>query len=168
MILVKHLNKLPKLLMKHCNKDQDMKSDIKERWIAALESDKYKQTKSMLVNSYGHCCLGVLCELAVEDGIIEKIEEQEVDIIYDDDDFEVDEKLVFDFDGNPVMNYSFDHENEVLPKKVQEWAGLNNCDPLLYSEEFGTDSVKEVRCSTANDELKKSFKEIAQLIRDNL
>ena len=66
------------------------------------------------------------------------------------------------------MNYSFDHENEVLPKKVQEWAGLSNCDPLLYSEEFGSDSIKEVRCSTANDDLNKTFKEIAQLIRENL
>ena len=52
-----------------------MKEDIKNRWIDALKSGKYKQFDHRLKSGDGsaHCCLGVLCELAVEDGIIRTV-----------------------------------------------------------------------------------------------
>jgi hypothetical protein len=40
-----------------------MNSEIKERWIAALRSGRYNQTKHRLKDNHGHCCLGVLCEV---------------------------------------------------------------------------------------------------------
>lgn len=47
---------------------------IKE-WIAALRSGEYKQglgsLKHVAKGEIQHCCLGVLCELAVEKGIID-------------------------------------------------------------------------------------------------
>ena len=47
-----------------------MKANIKKRWIAALRSGKYQQTKGRLRRVRGgkitHCCLGVLGELYCE------------------------------------------------------------------------------------------------------
>ena len=46
-----------------------MKTDIADRWIAALRSGKYKQTRRQLretkasANEFSFCCLGVLCDL---------------------------------------------------------------------------------------------------------
>jgi hypothetical protein len=46
-----------------------MNPEIKKRWVDALRSGKYRQTRSALNDNGGYCCLGVLCELAVEDGV---------------------------------------------------------------------------------------------------
>ncbi len=42
-----------------------MNKRIKKKWVAALESGKYKQTRGYLKNEKGggYCCLGVLCDL---------------------------------------------------------------------------------------------------------
>lgn len=40
-----------------------MKQDIAKKWVKALRSGKYKQTKEVLFNGTGYCCLGVLCEV---------------------------------------------------------------------------------------------------------
>jgi hypothetical protein len=37
--------------------------DLKTRWLAALRSGEYKQTKEYLRTPDGFCCLGVLCDL---------------------------------------------------------------------------------------------------------
>ena len=49
-----------------------MNQEFKERWIAALRSGEYKQGRNTLYNSGKFCCLGVACELLVEDGILDK------------------------------------------------------------------------------------------------
>lgn len=41
-----------------------MKKSIADKWIKALRSGKYKQTKNKLTNGKEFCCLGVLCEIA--------------------------------------------------------------------------------------------------------
>lgn len=40
-----------------------MKKDIAMKWVEALRSGKYKQTRGTLKNNEGFCCLGVLCEI---------------------------------------------------------------------------------------------------------
>lgn len=40
-----------------------MKKEFKAKWIAALRSGEYKQTKGHLHDENGYCCLGVLCEV---------------------------------------------------------------------------------------------------------
>ena len=37
---------------------------LKQKWIAALRSGEYPQTRRTLHNGDGYCCLGVLCEVA--------------------------------------------------------------------------------------------------------
>ena len=42
-----------------------MKKEWVAPWIAALESEKYKQVTSKLHDYKGHCCLGVACEVVI-------------------------------------------------------------------------------------------------------
>jgi hypothetical protein len=41
---------------------------LKEKWIAALRSGRYKQVTGRLRRENGHCCLGVLCDILNPDG----------------------------------------------------------------------------------------------------
>ena len=49
-----------------------MNKDLKKRWIAALKSGDYKQGRSRLNQNNQFCCLGVLCDLLADDGLISK------------------------------------------------------------------------------------------------
>ncbi len=40
-----------------------MDAEIKRKWVEALRSGKYAQTKSHLRDHTGYCCLGVLCDI---------------------------------------------------------------------------------------------------------
>lgn len=40
-----------------------MKHDIAMKWVAALRSGNYTQTKGVLKDDTGYCCLGVLCAI---------------------------------------------------------------------------------------------------------
>lgn len=46
-----------------------MKEEIKDLWVAALNSGEYKQGTLWLRNNDKFCCLGVLCDLAVKAGV---------------------------------------------------------------------------------------------------
>lgn len=52
-----------------------MKRNIAMRWIRALEAGRYKQARNSLCrydadgNKIGHCCLGVLTEIAAKEGV---------------------------------------------------------------------------------------------------
>jgi len=41
-----------------------MKKEIADKWVEALRSGKYKQTKNHLKDECGYCCLGVLCDIS--------------------------------------------------------------------------------------------------------
>lgn len=41
--------------------------EIKEKWITALESGEYPQTRSCLNDKNGFCCLGVLTDLFIKE-----------------------------------------------------------------------------------------------------
>jgi hypothetical protein len=97
-----------------------MNPEIKAKWLAALRSGKYKWHHGRLAfvthdGEYRCCALGVLCDLAVEDGIIQR----EID---------ADSGYVF-----------FANEDENLPAAVMKWAGLTDDDPLVGGED--SDSI---------------------------
>lgn len=49
-----------------------MNQEIKARWVAALRDPDAKQGRGRLGYADGRrCCLGVLCDLAVQDGVID-------------------------------------------------------------------------------------------------
>lgn len=40
-----------------------MDAELKAKWIAALRSGEFKQTRGYLKDDAGYCCLGVLCKV---------------------------------------------------------------------------------------------------------
>ena len=122
-----------------------MNPRIKQRWLEALRSGEYKQTKENLQNSDGFCCLGVLCDLhAKERGT----------------------NWVRKTDG-----YELYGETQILPLSVQEWSGLNNDIGGLVDfeyERYGVMYVKSESLPELNDTWNKNFNEIADLIETQL
>lgn len=78
-----------------------MNPEVKAKWLEALRSGKYKQGDSALHKGEQFCCLGVLCDIAVQSGIVK------TDINHDDE-------------------VVYDGRADYLPLSVQEWAGLPN------------------------------------------
>lgn len=119
-----------------------MKQDVKEKWVAALRSGEYQQTQSELKDLRGgFCCLGVLCDLYLnEKGL----------------------KWEHDREGHNVV----DGEYGLLPPSVSEWAGLDNNPQVLYA----TKSEREQwwSLSTINDVFDGEFPLIADLIEAQL
>ena len=91
-----------------------MKKSIKRKWVKALRSGEWLQGRRKLASKgKGFCCLGVLCELAREEGIVDV------------------KKLP---DGS--FNYSCfenleDGSPNYLPGVVQDWAGLAKTNPQV-------------------------------------
>lgn len=123
-----------------------MREDIKVRWVEALRSGQYEQTEGLLANDNGFCCLGVLCEIAVQDGVVVK---------------EVKDQWEGDPNDNHVVTYGVGTEyamDAVLPSMVYEWAELESSNPAIM--------YQDVRhpISDLNDDYKLTFSEIADVI----
>jgi hypothetical protein len=108
-----------------------------KKWVEALRSRKFKQTYYKLSDGEKYCCLGVLCELAVEDGIIKKRFQ--------------DEEVVYYGKGKNYVE-------ALLPNLVQKWAGLSTSDGDFKI------SGRDKSLTFLNDLDKKSFSEIATVI----
>ena len=82
-----------------------MKKEIKTRWLAALRSGQYKQTRNTLTDGKRFCCLGVLCNLhAIETGRTWQ-------------------------ETSDAITYGFQHLT--LPPSVMEWAELDSKSPVV-------------------------------------
>lgn len=89
------------------SKETTMNKDVKKKWLAALRSGKYTKGVSKLHQSRSdnteiYCCLGVLCELAVDEGIIDPPDKEDYGI------------------------YFYQEQSAFLPMEVLKWAGLKN------------------------------------------
>ena len=89
-----------------------MNQEIKAQWITALRSGDYRQGQGALRRKTDgedtFCCLGVLCELAVEAGVIEAPK----------------------YSTTGVWGYGAPAHmgaTSVLPMEVQEWSGVDSC-----------------------------------------
>lgn len=137
-----------------------MNQEIKARWLEALRSGDYKQTDGYLNISSaipeddefdGYCCLGVLCEIAVADGVIQKQR--------------VSENSFFEY-GNPDKG---DWDYSVLPVSVQDWAGLTESNPSVNAIEADDDPLADnwMPLSEPNDN-GMTFDQIADWIEKDL
>jgi hypothetical protein len=115
-----------------------MNQEIKEKWVAALRSGEYAQTKGLLRDANGFCCLGVLCDVYYKE-TGESIWESE----QDDDD----------------IRFTFDNQPKILPNSVMEWAGLPDNNPEING--------RNNYAAVLNDD-GTTFNEIADLIEKNL
>lgn len=126
-----------------------MNPQIKARWVEALRSGEYPQGKGYLNRNGQYCCLGVLCELAVQDEVVEP------GVISD----------VYASQG-----FFYDDEQWHLPQSVAKWAGMPHKKYDWDSERgyyeanprVGDDTVAEL-----NDKGVK-FEEIADRIEEYL
>ena len=134
-----------------------MNQEIKERWAAALESGEYQQGRGALVRksatgNLSYCCLGVLCELAVADGVIEPA------VFFSDRE---------EFGGAVPGEYA--GSQGLPPRVVMEWAGAS-ANEVNWSD-FGVavpgTTYQKDYLATLND-TGHPFTVIAQAIREHL
>jgi len=116
-----------------------MKQDIKELWVEALRSGRYEQGTGVLVNEENYCCLGVLCDIAIREGL----------------------PLEVSFNGDGVK--CFNGVGVYLPYAVREWAGLDRDNPRVYL----SDDLSDESLSLLNDSW-VSFHQIADVIEYGL
>lgn len=120
--------------------------EVIEKWVAALESGDYPQARGALNikhydGNHSYCCLGVLCELAVDEGVIKPADRFG--------------SYAYTEDGVEYM------EGGVLPLPVRKWAGLRYCNPDV--------AVNDERRALAdlNDSEMLTFPVIADILRSN-
>ena len=113
-----------------------MRKEIAEKWAAALRSGKYKQGVHRLANAERtkHCCLGVLCEVAIEDGV--PVEVSATREFYQ-------------------PSAAYDDGATMLPLRVQCWAGMASSHGSLG---------REMPSLMLRNESGTSFDELADII----
>lgn len=136
-----------------------MNPRIKQLWLGALRSGEYKQAKKSLRDGTDDgpdyfCCLGVLCDLAVQDGALPAPHKDGTETWTYGGQF---------WDENR-QGYDDDTSWSALPVRVQDWAGLHAADPVIWTERdtYRNNSLAEINDSGA------SFDLIADLIEEEL
>lgn len=135
-----------------------MNEDVKAKWVAALRSGEFEQCKEALRVGDKFCCLGVLSELAVRDGVIEPGEALQ----------ETDWRASR---GNGETVYIYGGETGHLSDAVAEWAGLMSLDDWdeANPETFPDgDPSAEGRPLSAWNDSGSTFSEIADMIEKGL
>jgi len=90
-----------------------MNPQIKQKWVDALRSGDYQQTKGRLHNEYGFCCLGVLCDLYGKENNVE-----------------------WEPSTHYKNAYMFQDTVAVLPLSVMEWVGVGEDNPPVNGGPF--------------------------------
>lgn len=118
-----------------------MNPRVKEIWIDRLENGNIPQTENKLGNLEGaRCCLGVLCDIAVEEGVIQ---------------------------APTVSGDLLEYANEiaVLPHDVMDWAGIEHNNGGFASDPEKNSEYMDDALSYQND-MGSTFPQIAQIIRE--
>lgn len=98
--------------------NQKLDPEIKDLWLKALRSGSFAQGTNYLEKNDSYCCLGVLCSIAVDQGIVERA-----------------------YPSSPFREISFYAEDgpdcsQVLPSEVMEWSNLEDeAGQFVISEE---------------------------------
>ncbi len=82
-----------------------MDERIKGMWVDALLSGEYPKTNAYLHNDEGYCAYGVLCDLAVQECVLE-------------------EPVYYANRSGHPPHYSYDGMANQPPESVADWAGL--------------------------------------------
>lgn len=91
-----------------------MHANIATKLAVALESGKYEQGTGYLCKDGKYCCLGVLCELAVAEGITTR--EGDVPV---------------GGGTSTAVEYGRTGETAFMPREVMEWAGVKQPNGVL-------------------------------------
>lgn len=122
---------------------------IKQLWTSALRSGKYKQGKNYLNiinanNEHQYCCLGVLCEIAIKQGMNIETEEDRTSVI-------------FASDNHIRATIKYEGDECTPPPAVQQWAGIGAEGGYIHPTNDDPSLVRD------NDS-GKTFDEIADII----
>lgn len=121
----------------------------RKKWIEALESGKYKQTKSCLRDfKDGYCCLGVACDINPD---IERRKIEGSTYYYYNGD---------NYDNECTSKNNWQHN--MLPIQAADALGISIDGRFNNPEMLDTQYLWQL-----NDVLGWDFKKIAQFIRDN-
>lgn len=123
---------------------------VKREWIDALRSGAYRQGRRALHTVIDQqdefCCLGVLCDLAFQAGVISR-----------------------ELNGGIYM---YGDQGAELPLEVQQWAGLEHADPPVEHAEHDAQIVSRWAASDNTlaylNDTGYDFGTIASLIEDQL
>lgn len=85
----------------------------------------------------GFCCLGVACEVAIENGL----------------------EISKTINADGVISY--DGSAEILPESVKAWYGFDDTNPKLCEIKYSTGEINEIDATEANDEKSWDFQQIA-------
>lgn len=118
-----------------------MNPRIKEIWLDKLENGDIPQITGQLGNvEAGRCCLGVLCDIAVQEGVIDPPAAHGVKLMYVD-------------------------EVAILPTAVMEWAEIEHNNGGFATNPEENPEYMDDALSYQNDS-GTTFPEIAQIIRE--
>lgn len=134
-----------------------MNPTIKERWVEALRSGDYEQGARRLSSAAGLCCLGVLCDLAVQDGIARW---SEPDLRPPGQDGY--EPYYFPGVRTCHVDELLQSDRGVLPKAIYQWAELPDANPAIPFKD-----TPRAALSQLNDG-GESFATIARVIEQHL
>jgi hypothetical protein len=113
-----------------------MRTEIAALWTAALRSGTYDQTKEVLNDGQGMCCLGVLCDLHAQ-------AHPEI---------------------HGWKDYEYMSEDAELPFEVAQWAGIDPLKlGGLPESVYADDDLHSTHLAMLNDN-GATFKEIADVI----
>lgn len=100
-----------------------MNQEVKQKWVEALRSGKYKQGQGYLRKGDNYCCLGVLCDL--NGGA---------------------EWILSDHPRKPIYNYGDELRNEIPPKFIREWAEISDdvMETLVYYNDTKDFTFEEI------------------------
>jgi hypothetical protein len=119
-----------------------LKKAVKKKWVEALRSGKYPQARDRLAKPDGYCCLGVLCEVAIESGLAVEVE-----------------------DDHGYKRY--DRAAMTLPDSVAQWAFLKSDRPTFGDVKVKNMAGQKEFLSNINDD-GIPFDEIANRIERSL
>lgn len=122
-----------------------MNPEVKDKWVKALRSGEYEQAQACLRVNDTFCCLGVLTDLAIKEGVLGDWKDYAFHsgLFYVEDTYS---------DGEEFS------QDAVLPVTVMEWAGMDSNDGRHGDEQ-------ELSLAQLNDR-GKSFAEIADIIEE--
>lgn len=117
--------------------------EVRAAWVAALRSGEYKQAIGCLVEFQDwnprYCCLGVLCDLAEQAGVVQR---------------HVDQRGEASFSGH----------SHTLPQVVADWAGLVGPEGSLVKDAGWESEDAEATLAWLNDNKRYTFAQIADVI----